>query len=92
MLGLRATDPAGATADAAITISVVDANDPPVFGAAAYALGVAEGVAGRAVAAVGTAFVSDVTDEDNDALMYHLQGKSIDGAIGIVIIYWEIHA
>ena len=71
-LGIQAVDGNGGTAQVALTVNVVDANDAPTFGAASYTGTVNEEQSSGAAVTFSVAIAA--SDEDNDGLTYSLVG------------------
>ena len=72
-LGIRVVDGNGGTAQVALTVTVTNINDAPVFGAASYTGSVNEQQASGAAVTFSVAIAA--SDEDNDGLTYTLVGK-----------------
>ncbi len=77
-LTVTASDPAGGTSTAAVTVTVTDVDEPPAFGAADYAFSVAEDAA--VGAAVGTVAA---TDPEDGAVTYAITAGNEAGAFAI---------
>ena len=80
-LTVRATDPGGATADAAVTVAVGNVDETPAFDAADYAFAIDENVDGsRDPVLLGAVAAGD---PDGDALAYSIVAGNDDGAFAI---------
>ena len=73
-LGIQAVDGNGGRAQVALTVSVTDINDAPVFGAASYTGTVNEEQISGSAVTFSTAIAA--TDEDNHSLTYSLVGEN----------------
>ena len=72
-LGIQAVDGNGGTAQVALTVTVTDINDAPVFGAASYTGSVNEEQASGTAVTFSAAIAA--SDEDGHSLTYSLIGK-----------------
>ncbi len=84
-LVVRATDGGGLTADVRVEVTVMDENEPPVFGAEHYEWELNEGVAGP----VALGMVAAVDADAADTVRYMLAGSDserfeVDAATGVV--------
>ena len=77
-LTVTAADPAGGTSTAELTVTVTNVDEPPGFGAASYAFGVAEDAAVEA--AVGTV---SATDPEGETVSYALTAGNDEGAFAL---------
>lgn len=76
-LGIQVVDGSGGRAQVALTVSVTDVNDAPVFGTTSYTGTVNEEQNSGSAVTFSTAIAA--TDEDNHSLTYSLIGKNISG-------------